>query len=62
MGGLLGNVTLPLRNFLRKDLKLHGKWMYNRDDIRLLVKIIEIGILSLEESGNNAGVHPQSRF
>jgi threonine dehydrogenase-like Zn-dependent dehydrogenase len=49
MGGLLGDVGIPLRLFLRKDLKLHGKWMYSRDDIGLLVKMIEIGILGLEE-------------
>jgi hypothetical protein len=48
MGELLGDVTLPLRTFLRKDLKLHGKWMYSRDDIGLLVKMIEIGILTFK--------------
>ena len=49
MGGLLGDVAIPHGTVLFKDIKLHGKWMYSCDDIRLLVKMIEIGILSFEK-------------
>ena len=54
MSGFLGDVPLPLRVVMVKDLKLHGKWMYSRDDMVLLVKMVEIGILRLgEESGQH---------
>ena len=49
MGGLLVDVGIPHLVVMRKDIKIHGKWMYSRDDIALLTKMIEIGILSLEE-------------
>jgi hypothetical protein len=49
MGGLLEDLASPFRTVMRKDLKLHGKWMYSREDTGLLVKMIEIGILGLEE-------------
>lgn len=49
MGGLLGDVAIPHGTVLFKDIKLHGKWMYSREDIRLLVKMIEIGVLDIEE-------------
>ena len=49
MGGILDDVGIPMRLLMRKDLKLHGKWMYGRDDVLLLMKMVEIGILGLEE-------------
>ncbi|KAK5274547.1 hypothetical protein LTR96_001148 [Exophiala xenobiotica] len=48
MGGLLEDTPLPLRTMMLKDLKLSGKWMYSRDDVVLLIKMIEIGLLSLK--------------
>ena len=49
MGGLQEDVAIPHKIVMRKDIRLHGKWMYSRDDIGLLVKMVEIGILGLEE-------------
>jgi NADPH:quinone reductase-like Zn-dependent oxidoreductase len=49
MGGLLENVPIPMRLLMRKDFKLHGKWMYSANDVKLLLKMIEIGILSLAD-------------
>ena len=52
MGGLLGDVAIPHREVMWQDIRLHGKWMYSRDDIGLLVKMVEIGVLGLgEEDG-----------
>lgn len=50
MGGFLEDVPIPLRLLMRKDIKLHGKWMYSPDDVRSLVKMVEIGLLDLSES------------
>ncbi|RDW56933.1 hypothetical protein BP5796_13000 [Coleophoma crateriformis] len=49
MGGLLGDVKIPYAPIMLKDIKIHGKWMYSREDAGLLVKMVEIGLLSLEE-------------
>lgn len=64
MGGLIQDVPLPLRLFMIKDIKLHGKWMYSPDDVRLLVKMIEIGLLDLgEKSGISVmGTFPLERW
>jgi threonine dehydrogenase-like Zn-dependent dehydrogenase len=56
MGGLTEDVAIPHRIIMRKDIKLRGKWMYSGDDIRLLVKMVEIGILSLDEKNGIAVV------
>ena len=64
MGGFLEDVDIPVKLFVRKDLKLHGKWMYGRDDIALLVKMIEIGILCLEEKDGVSivGTYPLDKW
>jgi hypothetical protein len=49
---------------MRKDIKLLGKWMYIRDNIRMLVKMVEIGILSLEEKDRVSvvGIYPLDKW
>ena len=48
MGGLLEDTPIPLRTMMLKDLQLKGKWMYGREDAVLLIKMLEIGLLSLD--------------
>ncbi|KAL6248037.1 hypothetical protein RBB50_005385 [Rhinocladiella similis] len=59
MGGFLKDVPMPLRLLMRKDIKLHGKWMYSPDDVRSLVKMIEIGLLDL---GERSGISVMGEF
>ena len=47
MGGLKGELNIPIRAILQKDLMLKGKWMYSRQDVKDLIKLIEIGVLKL---------------
>ena len=47
MGGLKGELTIPIRAVLQRDLMLKGKWMYSRQDVKDLIKMIEIGVLKL---------------
>jgi threonine dehydrogenase-like Zn-dependent dehydrogenase len=47
MGGLDGDLNIPIRAVMHKDLTLKGKWMYSRQDVKDLIKMIEIGVLKL---------------
>lgn len=48
MGGLLGKeLAVPLRVVVSRDLQLKGKWMYSRQNVRDLIRMIEIGVLKL---------------
>ncbi|KAE9365465.1 NAD(P)-binding protein [Stipitochalara longipes BDJ] len=47
LGGLNGELNIPIRAILHRDLMLKGKWMYSRQDVRDMIKMIEIGVLKL---------------
>jgi len=47
VGGLKGELTIPIKVVLQRDLMLKGKWMYSRQDLKDLIKMIEIGVLKL---------------
>ena len=52
MAGYHEDVAIPYRTVMRKDIQLRGKWMYNREDAAMLVKLLESGILKLgDEDG-----------
>lgn len=53
MGGLPGDMPIPLGLVMHKDLKLQGKWMYGRDEIIAIIKMVEGGILKI---GQHAGM------
>lgn len=47
MGGLKGELMIPLKVVVSRDLRIMGKWMYERRDVRDLIKMIEVGVLKL---------------
>jgi len=48
MGGLGGeDLSIPLRVVVSKDLQLRGKWMYSRQDVKDLIRLVEVGVLKL---------------
>ncbi|KAI9738087.1 MAG: hypothetical protein M1818_005515 [Claussenomyces sp. TS43310] len=47
MGGLDGSLTIPVKVVVSRDLQLRGKWMYSREDVYNLIKMIEVGLLKL---------------
>lgn len=47
MGGLNNELTIPVKAVVSRDLKIMGKWMYERQDVRDMIKMIEIGVLRL---------------
>jgi threonine dehydrogenase-like Zn-dependent dehydrogenase len=59
MGGLLGDVAIPHAFVMACDITLKGKWMYNRDDILSMIRLVESGILKIGES---AGTKVAGKF
>jgi threonine dehydrogenase-like Zn-dependent dehydrogenase len=51
MGGQMEDVPLPISVIMTKSLKVQGKFMYEKQDLKDLVKMTEIGVLNLKNSG-----------
>jgi threonine dehydrogenase-like Zn-dependent dehydrogenase len=47
MGGYLHDVPSPLFPIMRKNIRLQGKWMYERSDVRDFFKLVSTGLLDL---------------
>lgn len=50
MGGIREDISIPYSVVMHRNLQLRGKWMYERKDIAALIRMIEIGLLKLDES------------
>jgi len=50
MGGIIEDIGILHCSVMRLDIKLDGKWLYSRDGATLLVKMIDIGLLKLDDS------------
>ncbi|KAK1245697.1 hypothetical protein MKX07_004766 [Trichoderma sp. CBMAI-0711] len=59
MGGIAGEVMVPYGAIMFNDLKLHGKFMYERKDVRQLVRMVEAGVLGL---GGRIGARCEGSF
>jgi threonine dehydrogenase-like Zn-dependent dehydrogenase len=49
MGGLQGDISIPLGDVMFKDLMLKGRWMYDRQNVWNLIKMVETGVLKLDK-------------
>lgn len=52
MGGVREDTPIPLLVVMRRNLQLKGRWMYPREAISELIKMVEVGVLKL---GSSAG-------
>lgn len=59
MGGVVGDVELPYGAIMHRNLVVRGQFMYGREEMRSLVKMIEGGILQV---GKEAGVKVARTF
>ncbi|KAI0206168.1 GroES-like protein [Astrocystis sublimbata] len=59
MGGMAGNLTIPYFILILKSLVLKGKWMYTPEEIRRLVKMVEVGTVKI---GKAAGHELKGKF
>ncbi|KAF2179431.1 GroES-like protein [Zopfia rhizophila CBS 207.26] len=51
MGGIRDDVAIPYHLIMHKDLVLKGKWMYGREDVQAVIKMVEAGLLKIGEPG-----------
>lgn len=51
MGGIQEDYPVPLREVMRKNLTLRGTWMYSREQVLALIKMVETGVLKLGRQG-----------
>ena len=56
MGGIKGDLAIPYGAVMHRDLKIRGKWMYDREDVSGLIKLVEVGVLKLGEKGGQESV------
>ena len=50
MGGGSRDLSVPYAVVMYRDLRLQGKYMYTREDIGALIKLVEVGLMKLDES------------
>ena len=60
MGGIQGSVAIDYRMVMRKSLRIQGRFMYERDMILQMIKMVEKGNLKLGEKG--AGIKIVGRY
>ncbi|KAL9622077.1 MAG: hypothetical protein Q9160_003576 [Pyrenula sp. 1 TL-2023] len=53
MSGVRGDLPLPMSEIMHRNLKLRGKWMYDREDIQGFMKLVHSGLLKLGAQGGN---------
>lgn len=47
MGGIHGDVAIPHSKVMHGNILIKGKWMYPRDAVSELIKMVEVGVLKL---------------
>lgn len=56
MGGIRGDVGIPMTAVVHRDLEFKGKWMYDRKDIGELIGMVEMGLLGLWKGVSTFGL------
>ena len=59
MGGIKDDVAIPHSVVIHWNLTLKGKWMFERTDIKSMIKMVENGVLKL---GQSAGFRITGQF
>ncbi|MCJ1474907.1 hypothetical protein MMC13_003567 [Lambiella insularis] len=59
MGGIRDDIAISHPVVMYRNLQIKGKWMYERVDIKSLIKMVEAGLLKL---GEKAGVKVSGKF
>jgi hypothetical protein len=50
MGGIRGDVAIPHSVVMHRNLLIKGTWMYPREAVLELIKMVEVGVLKLEQA------------
>ena len=51
MGGLHGDYPIPMSTFMHKNMTLKGTWMYGREEVHRMIKMVEAGVLKIGTVG-----------
>lgn len=64
MGGYKDDIAIPHHFIMHANMRLYGKWMYERSDIVDLIRLIETGVLKLGEAGGSKimGLYPLEQW
>ncbi|KAJ6557980.1 hypothetical protein B0H19DRAFT_1149358 [Mycena capillaripes] len=64
MGGQMDLIPLPIGVIMGHNLTLKGKFMYTKEDLRVLITLVETGYLKLGEAGGikTVGKFPLEQF
>lgn len=62
MGGQRKDLPLPAVKVMHWNLTMKGKWMYERDDVRSLIRAVEIGSVPIGKDGGMRGSHDMKAF
>ncbi|KAJ6558028.1 alcohol dehydrogenase [Mycena capillaripes] len=64
MGGQTDLIPLPISVIMLRNLTLKGKFMYTKEDLRVLITLVETGYLKLGEAGGikTVGKFPLEQF
>lgn len=49
MGGTMGDMVFPTGHIVFNDIELKGQWMYQPSDISDMIKLVETGVLDLNQ-------------
>ena len=57
-------LTLPTQFIMLYDITIKGKWMYTKEDMRVMINLVETGYLKLGEVGGikTVGTFPLEEF
>jgi threonine dehydrogenase-like Zn-dependent dehydrogenase len=47
MGGIIGDISINYASIMLRNIQLRGRFMYNKEDISSLVKMVLAGVLRL---------------
>lgn len=51
--GALSKLEIPVHTFVFKNITLKGQYMYEREDLELCIKMVELGLLKLGEAAGH---------
>ena len=60
MGGQKDDVAIPHNKVMHWNLSLRGKWMYERQDVESMIKMVETGIMRVD--GTKHGLKVEGTF
>ena len=49
MGGQQQDIEIPIRKIMRENIALKGTWMYERGQVREVIKMVESGVLKMRD-------------